>query len=608
MRFSTYFATYLLAAAWLGCATGGPCVAATISDFRLPTMDGRAWSSAEAKDAKLLVVAFIGAECPLMQMYAPRLEKLAREYEPRGVRFVAIDSNTQDTPEEVAAFARKFGLTFPVLIDGDSKIADAFDAKRTPEVFVLDSSRTVRYRGPIDDQGRIGFVRLKPDHHHLAEAIEQLLMGKDVRQPELPAIGCLIGRKHKPSSEPTVTYAKDVSRIFQARCVECHRAGEIGPFAMEQYDDLVGWAHMIREVVDQERMPPWFANPEHGKFANEARLTKKERSTILAWVDAGAPLGDPKDLPEPRKFVKGWNIGEPDEVIAMDEKPFDVPTEGAVPYKHFIVDPGWTEDRWLTACEVRPGSRSVVHHVFVLTVPPDTKIGKRSAVASSAVAATNAFRGGLIAAYAPGTPAFQAPPGLARRIAAGSKIVFQMHYTPNGRPEKDLTHVGFKFCDKSQVRQRVEALSAQNFVFRIPPNTPDYVLKSSYTFEEDRYLRYMLPHMHLRGKSFQFFARFPDGRRELLLDVPRYDFNWQIQYELAEPVLMRKGAVLECIAHYDNSKANPANPDPNAIVKPGEQTWDEMMIGWFGVVTPPLDQARADSKGGDSARSVGDVR
>lgn len=603
MRLSRFFATYWIAAAGIGCIACQPGVAATISDFRLPTVEGRTWSSAEAKDAQLLVVAFIGTECPLMQLYAPRLEKLSEEYKSRGVRFIAIDSNIQDTVEEVAAFVQKFGLSFPVLMDGSSQIADAFDAKRTPEVFVLDSSRAVRYRGPIDDQGRVGFVRLKPDHHHLAEAIQQLLMGKEVSQPELPPIGCLIGRKPEPSAPPTVTYAKDVASIFQARCVACHRAGEIGPFAMEKYDDLVGWADMIREVVDQERMPPWFANPNHGKFANDARLTKAERDTILAWVGAGAPLGNLEDLPEPRKFVTGWNIGEPDEVIAMAETPFDVPTDGAVPYKHFVVDPGWTEDRWLTACEVRPGARSVVHHVFVLSVPADKRAGKRHSVASSAVAAANAFRGGLIAAYAPGIPAFQAPEGMARRIAAGSKIVFQLHYTPNGRPEKDLTQVGFRFCDKSQVRQEVEALSAHNFLFRIPPNSPDHVLKASYTFEKDRYLRYMLPHMHLRGKSFQYFARFPDGRRELLLDVPKYDFNWQIQYELAEPLLMPKGAVLECIGHYDNSSANPANPDPNAAVLPGEQTWDEMMIGWFGVVTPPQDQEIADAKDGADASS-----
>lgn len=589
----SWFLTTCLLAVFSACTVELENVAAaTISDFSLPTIDGRTWSSTQAENGKLLVVAFIGTECPLMQLYGPRLEKLSQEYNSRGVRFVAIDSNHQDSMDEVAAFVRKYGLTFPVLMDNGARVADAFGAKRTPEVFVIDASRKVRYRGPIDDQGRVGFVRLKAAKNHLADAIEQLLAGKEVIPPELPAIGCLIGRKREPSPGPTVTYAKDVSRIFQSRCVGCHRAGEIGPFAMDNFEDLVGWADMIREVVDQGRMPPWFANPKHGKFSNEARLTKQEKDTILAWVDAGTPMGNPADLPEPLKFVDGWNIGLPDEVIAMAEKPYDVPADGVVPYEHFVVDPGWTEDKWIKACEVRPGARSVVHHVFVLNIPPDAKGGKQGAV-HAAVVAANAFKGGLIAAFAPGTPAFTTPAGMARRVPAGSKVVFQVHYTPNGRPEKDLTRVGFKFCDKSEVQREIEALSAQNFLFRIPAHAPDHVIKASYKFTEDKILRHMLPHMHLRGKSFQYFARFPDGRRELLLDVPKYDFNWQIQYELAEPLFMPKGTILECIGHYDNSPGNPANPNPNTIVKPGQQTWDEMMIGFFSVESLPQDQVHA---------------
>jgi peroxiredoxin/mono/diheme cytochrome c family protein len=601
MKFSS-FLTSGIGALFLGSLFDLRTVtAATVSDFSLPTVDGRTWSSSPADDGKILVVTFIGTECPLMQLYAPRLEKLSQDYQSRGVRFVAIDSNHQDSVDEVAAFVQKYGLTFPVLMDHGSRIADAFGAERTPEVFIIDTTRTIRYRGPIDDQGRVGFVRLKADNNHLVDAIEQILAGKDISQPERPAIGCLIGRKHEPSPNATVTYAKDISRIFQSRCIECHRAGEIGPFAMDNYDDLIGWADMIREVVAEERMPPWFANPEHGKFSNDARLTKQEKDAILAWVDAGAPMGSPDDLPEPRKFVDGWNIGVPQEVIAMADKPYDVPAHGAIPYEHFVVDPNWTEDKWITACEVRPGARSVVHHVFVLSIPPEAKGVKRSTGHAAAVAA-NAFKGGLIAGFAPGMPAFVAPEaGMARRVPAGSRIVFQVHYTPNGRPEKDLTRVGFKFCDKNEVSREVEVLAAQNFLFMIPPNTPDHVLKASYHFKEDKILRNMLPHMHLRGKSFQFFARFPDGRRELLLDVPRFDFNWQIPYELAEPLFLPKGTVLECIGRYDNSKDNPANPNPNVTVRPGQQTWEEMMIGWFAVESLPKDQVT--TIGGPSAKS-----
>ncbi len=553
-----------------------PKVGKTIADFQGTAADGQAWSLAQSADAQLLVVVFLGTECPLVQHYAPRLEKLAQDYGARGVRFVGIVSNVQDSTEEIAELVREHGLTFPVLKDDGARAADALGATRTPEVFVLDQTRTVRYHGRIDDQGRVGFVRLQVDRHDLALALNELLDGKPVSQPELPPIGCLIGRQRAVAAAPTVTYAQQISRIFQQRCVACHRSGEIGPFAMDNYDDVAGWADMIREVVEQERMPPWFASPAHGKFSNDARLTSEEKQAIFAWVDAGAPLGNPSDLPEPRQFVEGWNIDQPDQVIAMADQPFDVPAEGTLDYKHFVVDPGWTEDKWLTAAEVRPGARSVVHHVFVLCFPP----GKNDAFKI-------AFDGGLIGGYAPGTPAFQAEPGLARRIPAGSKIVFQMHYTPNGRAQQDLTRVGFKFCAASEVEQEVEVRGASYWLFRIPPGAENHEIRSRHTFTRDEILRNLLPHMHLRGKSFRYVARFPDGTSEVLLDVPRYDFNWQIQYEFAEPKLMPKGSVLECTAHYDNSAGNPANPDPTATVTPGEQTWHEMMIGWYSVMTPP---------------------
>jgi peroxiredoxin len=546
-----------------------------VAPFELPAVGGATWSLNDVADAKLVVVAFIGTECPLVRHYAPRLEALSQAYASRGARFVAIDSNAQDSADDIAALVREFELTFPVLRDEGAQVADALGATRTPEVLLLDAERRVRYRGRIDDQGRVGFVRLDVDRHDLKEAMEELLAGKEVSQPELAPIGCLIGRRREPAKAPTVTYAKEVSRIFQRRCIECHRTGELGPFSMESYDEVAGWADMIREVVEQERMPPWFANPEHGQFSNVARLTTEEKEQIFAWVDAGAPLGDPSDLPEPRQFVDGWNIGEPDQVVAMADKPYQVPAEGTINYQHFVVDPGWKEDKWLVKAEVRPGNRTVVHHVFVLCYPP----GERNSFMI-------AFDGGLIGAYAPGIRPFETPPGAARRIPAGSKVVFQMHYTTNGRAQEDLTKVGFTFCDGSEVKQEYLAKGASYWLFAIPPGAPNHEVRATHKFEEDEILVNLLPHMHLRGKSFRYVARYPDGRREVLLDVPRYDFNWQIQYELAEPKLMPKGTVLECTAHYDNSAANPANPNPKALVTPGEQTWHEMMIGWYSTLTP----------------------
>ncbi|MBX7166882.1 MAG: redoxin domain-containing protein [Pirellulales bacterium] len=554
-------------------------VGTTVADFQLPTSSGETWSLADASEASLLVIAFMGTECPLAQLYAPRLEALARQYESRGVRLVAVDANAQDSLEEIKAFAEQFNLTFPVLKDEGARVADALGATRTPEVFLLDASRTVRYHGRVDDQGRVGFVRLEVGRNDLAVAMDELLAGKPVSQPELPAIGCLIGRRRESTTSAPVTYAKEVSRIFQRRCIECHRAGEIGPFSMENFDDVAGWADMIREVVEQERMPPWFANPAYGKFLNDARLTPEEKQTIFAWIDAGAPLGDASDLPAPRQFVEGWNIGEPDQVVKTSETPFEVPAEGVLDYEHFVVDPGWTEDKWIVAAEVRPGARSVVHHVFVMCIPPNEKFQMFKI----------AFDGGLIGGYAPGMPPFLANPGVARKVKAGSKIVFQLHYTPNGRPQQDITSVGFKFCDASQVQQEVEVRGASYWMFMIPPGAANHELHASYKFRKDEYVANLLPHMHLRGKAFRYVAKYPDGTSEILLDVPKYDFNWQIQYEFDKPKLMPKGTTLECTGVYDNSADNPANPDPTEWVRPGEQTWHEMMIGWYSTLTVPKD-------------------
>jgi hypothetical protein len=274
----------------------------------------------------------------------------------------------------------------------------------------------------------------------------------------------------------------------------------------------------------------------------------------------------------------------------MADKPFQVPAEGVVDYKHFTVDPGFTEDKWMTACEARPGNRSVVHHILVFLQSPEGEI--------------ELLRGSLLAAYAPGSPARATDPGMAVRIPAGSKIIFQMHYTPNGKPQEDLSTLGLSFCDKSDVKQVVESGWVINVAFAIPPGNPDYKVVAKQTIEEDRLLLSLTPHMHVRGKSFRYEANYPDGTKEVLLDVPHWDFNWQIDYILAKPKLLPKGTVLRCEAHYDNSADSPTNPDPTKWVTFGEQTWDEMMIGWFTTATLPgkLETAAAEIKSDAPAR------
>jgi peroxiredoxin/mono/diheme cytochrome c family protein len=547
-------------------------------DFRLSDAAGGEHSLADLKEARVVVVVFLGTECPLARLYAPRLARLSAEYADKGVKFIGIDSNLQDSPDEIASYAQQHEIPFPILKDAGNIVADQFHAARTPEVFVLDAQRKVRYHGRIDGQLLPGLQKVENPRRDLAEAIDELLAGKPVSQPSLEAVGCHIGRVPKKAAGD-VTYSKHIARIFQNRCVECHRAGEIGPFALTSYEEALGWGETIREVVDQGRMPPWFADPNVGHFENDARLSEEEKTQISQWVDAGCPQGDPKDLPEPRQFLEGWNVPQPHVIYKMADKPYQVPAEGVIDYQHFVIDPGFKEDKWMTACEARPGNRSVVHHILVFLQTPGGQL--------------DLLRGSLLAAYAPGSPAKVAPEGMAVRIPAGSKIVMQLHYTPNGKPQEDTSSVGFLFCDEKDVKQRVESGWAVNFAFAIPPGAKDYKITSKHVFDEERLLLSVTPHMHMRGKSFTYEARYPDGRREMLLNVPRWDFNWQLDYVFTEPKRMPKGTVLHCEAHYDNSADSPTNPDPTKWVRFGEQTWDEMMIGWFTTATPPGQVARA---------------
>ena len=280
------------------------------------------------------------------------------------------------------------------------------------------------------------------------------------------------------------------------------------------------------------------------------------------------PEGDPANLPEPPQFTDGWQIPTPDEVHYMTEEPYDVPADGVVEYKYFTMDPGWTEDKWIKASEARPDNRAVVHHIIVYAVPPKS----------------SKARGRSVGGFAPGSPATIHLDGVAKFVAAGSKLKFQMHYTPNGSPQKDRSRIGFVFADENEVERIAGGGLVGNWRFAIPPHDANHKIVGERTFRRDALLTNMLPHMHLRGKSYRYTAIYPDGSEEILLDVPNYDFNWQLRYEFIEPKLMPKGTILRGVAFYDNSEDNLANPDPTATVRYGDQTWEEMMHGFYGSI------------------------
>ncbi len=380
------------------------------------------------------------------------------------------------------------------------------------------------------------------------------------------------------------TFTKDIAPIFFKNCAECHRPGEIAPMSLMNYKEVRPWAKAIREKVVSREMPPWHADPAHGQWSNDKRLSQKDIDAVTAWIDAGVPEGDPKAMPAAPKFAKGWQIGEPDLVINMPEE-FTVPAEGAVPYMYFTVPSNFTEDRYVTAMEARAGDLSVVHHIVVYVRDPKEKASRKQDIGT-----------GLLGALSPGNTPFIAVPGTAKLIKAGSNIVFQMHYTPSGKATKDRSMIGLKFA-KAPVDKVITTTAAWDARFEIPAHAQNHEVRATYLIEEDVDIISLMPHMHLRGKDYTYIAHYPDGRKETLLSVPRYDFGWQVYYYPVKPLRMPKGTKIETIAHYDNSTRNAQNPDPAKAVRFGEQTWEEMMNGFFDFVPvqSPAKQAASSS-------------
>ncbi len=544
-------------------------VGTQVSRFTLDNCYGKSVSLSDFEGKKAIAIVFLGTECPMAKLYGPRLSEMQAKFAEAGLTILGLNANTQDSLTELAAYTRHHNINFPMLKDVGNRIADELGATRTPEVFLLDETFVVRYHGRIDDQYGVGYSREKGLHSDLATAIQELVDGKEVTVPETEVTGCHIGRVKEVTPTGNITFSKHIAPIFNARCVRCHRESEIAPFTLTSYDDVLGWEDTILEVIEENRMPPWFANPDHGKFANDARLSEDEKELIRTWVDNGMPEGDKADLPEPPKWTVGWQIPEPDQVIPMRDKPFNVPAEGLVEYQRFVVDPQWTEDKFIVAAQARPQNRSIVHHILVYIIPPGSKKADLRQV---------------LVGYAPGGLPILLDDGVALHVRAGSKLLFEMHYTPNGYAQTDLSDAGVCFIDEANVTKRLEGQIAINHKFVIPPGKPNHDVMALYTSRRDEILLAMTPHMHLRGKAFRYEARYPDGTQEVLLDVPNYDFNWQLKYILEAPKLLPKGTVVECTAIYDNSANNPNNPDPTKNVHWGDQSFDEMMIGFMDTI------------------------
>jgi hypothetical protein len=390
------------------------------------------------------------------------------------------------------------------------------------------------------------------------------------------------------ATQTPVTFSKDVLPLLQKSCQGCHRPGEAAPFSLLTYEEARPWAKAMKEAVLLRKMPPWFADPHIGKFSNDRSLSEKDISTLVAWSDQGAPQGDPQDAPAPLQFVEGWRIPKPDVVIEMPNA-FHVPASGILDLQHIVVASGFTEDRWVQCAEVRPGNRALVHHIVVFTREPgskwlrDAKIGVPFDQAKKHKRSKDdGVPGEGVTGYAPGAAPMLLEPGRAILIKAGSDIVFQMHYTTNGKAGTDRSRLGLVFAP-GPPKQRVAGLAAYNDDLKIPAGDPNYRVDSVFDLGAEALLTSLGPHMHYRGKDFEFRAIYPNGQTETLLRVLNYNFNWQVSYDLAKPILLPKGTRIQCTAHFDNSANNRNNPDPSKDVTWGDQSFDEMMIGFFSV-------------------------
>lgn len=522
------------------------------------------------------VLVFSSAKCPVAAVLAPRISEFIINYQKSGARFLFVNAQAGETAEAFAEFARKVNITENAWLDPGQKIADALGVATTSEVLVLDAKYQIAYRGAVDDQYIPGARKPEPKRYYLREALDAVLAGRQPAVKVTKAEGCRIGRERKDVRAANVNFNNNVAPILQKHCSSCHQPGEVGPMSLLNYQDAADMSLMIGEVVENGRMPPWHADARFGKWSNERRLSGAEKQTILDWVKAGAPKGDGPDITipvTPPAEKSSWHIGAPDLVLHTPKQ--QIPAQGTIEYRYINIPTGLTEDRWVQAAEVHAGARQNVHHILVFCKYPKARKSEEPPI-------DGGLEGGFFASLVPGDMPNIWPAGTGKLLPAGSSLMFQIHYTANGVENSDVSEIGLRFC-KEKPSKTVTTRGITQRKLRIAPGDPAAQYSASWFVPSNIEILALSPHMHYRGKSFQYEVR-KDGKSEIILSVPKYDFNWQAVYRPAKPVIIEKGSTLKCSGEFDNSAANPANPNPAATVKFGEQSWEEMFIGYVDYI------------------------
>lgn len=551
-----------------------------VPDLALRLADGATRRLSALAGPKGLVVLVRSEACPVGRRQGPDLPAIEAQAAAKGLAVVYLNVATAETESAARDAATAYGIRAPYALDAGRAAAAALGVRTTTEAFVLDRARTLVYRGAIDDRYGVGHARAAASHAWLLRAIDAAAAGRRPLVEATTAPGCAVAiDPAKTPPAPAPTWHGRVSRIFDRNCADCHRAGDAGPFPLLTRDDVLAQADMVKVVVANRTMPPWFAGEACGEFATDASLSARDREAVLAWIEAGLPVGDPADAAAPAERAPGWRIGEPDLVLEVPEA-IDVPASGVVEYQYRWVATGLEEDRWVTAVEVRPSAPEVVHHVLVF--PRFRKKDPRAATQGP-------FDGGVsgyFAATVPGQGHFVYPEGHAKKLPAGTDLLFQIHYQPNGRAARDRPRIGLRFAPTPPAHE-VRTRGVYDMKFKIPPGAERHPVHAVWTFPQRARILEFMPHMHVRGTAFRYELELPDGARRTLLDIPRYDFDWQIVYRLREPLEVPRGARVHATGWFDNSATNPSNPDPTRTVPFGDQTTDEMMIGYFDWV--PLE-------------------
>lgn len=562
-----------------------------VDDFMLLDQNGVSHQLTYYSDKKAIVLIAHGIGCPILRQNIVQLTKLQEEFGPKGVAFFMINAVTHDQTEDIARDAKEFQITIPVLKDDTQLISKSLGLSRMSEVIVVDPREwKIVYRGAVDDRLNYESQKIKPAKEYLRDVLEAVIGGKEIPSESAPVKGCLIGYS-KDVKAQKVSYEKHIVPILTKSCVPCHSAGGIAPWSMDRYERVKGWGSMIREVVRIQRMPPWQADPQYGKFLNDISLTAQEKIKLVSWIENGAPRSGQIDpLVKSSSVIQHneWILGPPDAVFAFDQER-TIPATGVMPYQVVPADKPLEQDVWVRAVDLRPGNRKVVHHCDVAVAYPeppeasDAAMKEKSWLKQSGMAVEGV--GQIVAGYAPGYDSLLVMPAdTGLFLPKGSKLNFWMHYVPIGKEEKDRTQLGLYFY--SGVPSMIySVVQLSNKSLAIPPGEANYRISASYVFEKNAQIVSLTPHMHYRGHSMRITAYYPDGTSEILLSVPHYKFNWQRRYILKEPKKVPAGTKLVADGVFDNSVQNTDNPDPSQLVKYGSQSDDEMFSAFIAYTT-----------------------